>query len=320
MISGRSELRQAVRDAVRDVPTADIFTRLTIQSLWDTERRGIDLLLTSPALLREAEAYRDIRLASDDLTERADAVFSALFVERSPVSAYAQAALLSLKKLGLNPGDRDLSAIRSEYRARPAGTRAADVLDAAGLSFVAVQAGLFESVAAPVSDVDERFRISICLDMLADPNTAWPALAVQGCFTLEAARDFIIACANKLEAASFFVERPFEGALWSECVLPAIDVLNIPVLPVSRLPLELPDAKSLAQRIAKEGMTFHPYCSGAITLEELPGLWRHMRWALEKALEERYMPLLKSGWRLLEGEIAHDASQILSNVEKGEYC
>ncbi len=314
MISSRAELRQAVRDAVRDASAADIFTRLTIQSLWDTERRGIDLLLTSPALLREAEVYRDIRLASDSLTERADAVFSALFVERSPVSAYAQAALWSLKKLGLNPGDRDLSAIRSEYRARPAGTRAADVLDAAGLSYVAVQVGLFESVAAPVSDVDERFRISIGLDALADPNVAWPTLAAKGCLTLEEAREYIIGCGEKLDAASFFVEKPFEGALWAECVLPAVEALDIPLLVVSGLPMELPDAKGLARRISREGMTFRHYCSGATSLEELPGFWKHARGALEKALEERYAPLLKSGWRLLEGEIAHDVSQILSNV------
>ncbi len=311
-MTGKGELRRAVRDAVRRSPAADVYTRLTARSLRDSERHGIDLLLTSPALLLEAEGGGDIRLSSDDIAERADAVFSTLFVERSPVSAQAQAALWSLKKLGLDAGSRDLAAIRADYAGRPVGTRVADALDAAGLSFVAVQAGLFEAVEQPFAEIDERLHASLNLDVLGDPDTAWPVLAERGATTLAAARDAVIEAAQGLDAASLLVSAPFDGPLWTKCVVPASESLGIPVLAANGLPTALPDAPALHRRFLREGLMFHAYCSGATALEQLPGLWRQARGALESALAEAYAPLLKCGWRLSEGEIVHDIEQILT--------
>ncbi len=314
MIAGRDALKRAVRAAVRKTPAADRYTKLTMRSLFSTAEQGIDALLTDEALLLEASRYGDVRLTSPERAERAEAVFAVLFIDRSPVSERAQAVLWSLKKLGLDAGTRDLAALRGAWACRPAEDRVPDALDMANLSSVAVQVGLLEEAAQPLSRFDERLRVSLSLDALGDAHRAWPLLAQKGCRNHDDVRALIVSTAERLEAESLLVTKAFGGALYESCVLPAAEQLLLPLVRAEDMGDDLADASALKARFSREGFSFCPYASAASAVEQLPGRWEQARKAIAGALVEAYAPLLKAGWSLSAGEIEHDIEQMLGRA------
>ncbi|MDR0896936.1 MAG: hypothetical protein LBN04_03675 [Oscillospiraceae bacterium] len=310
MITGREELKRAVRAAVRTTPAVDLGTRLTLKAVFTAPAHGVDALLTTPALLGEAAYYGDDpRLGAPELSARADAVFERLFLQRSPISFQAQAALWSLKRLGLEAGARNLYTLRTDWATRSPDAHLLDALDMANLSQVAVRADLFAENVQPLSLFDERLSLSLCLDALLDAETAWPKLAAAGCHSEEAVRAWLSEMAQRLEVGSFCLTRPPQGRLITACALPAAQSLGLPIVidaPEDGLPPETP---ALLARIRREGFAFRPYVSAAATPEALPGLWELARRALAEALFEAYIPLLKAGWRLEMAEIENDVAQ-----------
>ncbi|MDR0928242.1 MAG: hypothetical protein LBM74_00825 [Oscillospiraceae bacterium] len=310
MITGREELKRAVRAAVRAAPAVDLGTRLTLRAVFTAPAQGVDALLTTPALLKEAVRYGDDpRLAAPELSARADAVFERLFLQRSPVSFQAQAALWSLKRLGLEAGARDLGALRAAWATRSPDAHLLDALDMAGLSQVAVRADLFAENVQPLSFFDERLSLSLCLDALPDAETAWPRLIAAGCHTEEAVRIWLSETARRLEAGSFCLTRPPQGRLLTECALPVAKALGLPLVVDAPEDGQPPEPPALLARIRREGFAFRPYVSAAATPEALPGLWELARRALAEALCEAYLPLVKAGWQLEAGEIENDVAQ-----------
>lgn len=314
MIAGREPLKRLVRAAARETPAVDWMTRLDVKTLFANGPSSIDALLTTPELIREARRYGDVRLDSEDDTERADAVFAALFIDRSPVGEHAKTVLWSLRKLGFDPGERDLYHIRRVWSARPKETRVLDALDMANLSAVAVPVELFDESAEQLSLFDDRLRAALNLDALRDADAAWPRLVAGGCKDTGDVKAFIEKAARRLEAGSLQVTTRFSGALWEKGVLPARESLGIPLIVAGDMTPGLPDADGLARRLLKEGFALIPYASGATAVGLLPGLWEQARKAIADALVEVYMPLVKVGWRLTEGEIVNDIEQLLSKA------
>lgn len=308
LILGKDELRRIIRGAVRRLPAADRFTRLNAECIFHRERHGIDALLTSGALVREALrcGNGDARLLADDSKTRADAVFETLFTGRSPASDAAQAVLLSLRKLGLSDNAKSLTALRSAYARVPLESRVIDALDMANLSSVAVRVDLFDEETVPLNRFDDRIVASLRVDALANPQTAWMRLAESGCRSLQDVRALIRRQAEKHEAESLTAERAGAGPLFEECVLQAAEALRLPVLYAENVKEGVPDANELRAHIAEAGFSFPPFCSGARVLEQLPGLWAQARYSLIDALTPVYTSLLRTGWQLSAGEIAHD--------------
>lgn len=310
MIIGREELKRTVRAAVRETPAVDLYTRLSWRSLLHDGGDTMDLLLTQPAIEAEARRYGDVRMLSENRAERAEAVFATLFIERSPISAQAQAVLYSLRKVGIDAGTRDLCKLRRLWAGRPAEERVLDVLDMTNLAKVAVRVDLFEKAQAP-SAFDERLSASLCLNALHDIQAAWPMLAERGCRSYMDIRGLIAETAESLSAGSLLVDEAFEGPAWEECVLPTAEMLGMPLIIASKVEDGLPEAGELAARFLKEGLSFRPYRSGAAVVEQLPGLWEMARRAIIDALTAVYAPLLKTGWALSAGEVTHDIEQLM---------
>ncbi len=320
MIAGREELKRVVRGAARSVPAADGYTCLTPHALFEGGP-GVDALLTTPALLQEAARYGHVCPPAASPREKADMVYKAIFLDRSPVSDAAQVALWSLKKLGLWVGERSLAGARRVWDRRRPEDRLLDALDMAGLCSVAVRVDIFHLPSTPLTDFDDRLSAALCLDALMDPGAAWPMLAARGCENASHARLLILRSAEKLRPQSLLISAPFSGPLWEEAVLPAAQALALPLVDASSLSTELPSAEALRARIAREGFSFTPYYSGADCVEALPGLWDMARRAVADALIEAYMPLVKSGWMPTAGEVAHDMEAFLRGKSSaGLHC
>jgi hypothetical protein len=59
------------------------------------------------------------------------------------------------------------------------------------------------------------------------------------------------------------------------------------------------------------GDDFIPHYSGADALEQLLYKWAHARWTLGKTLQQQYLDLHRTGWRLTEEEISRDIYNML---------
>ncbi len=316
MIDGRDALKRAVRAAVLSAPAVDAYTALSAHTLFSTVHNGIDALFLDPALIHEAALHTLIPPEAASRSARADAVFRALFADRTPMSGAAQAAALSLMALKLDVSRRNLSAARRAWNDLDGPSRVLRVLDAANLSAVAVRVDLFTEQPKPLSLFDERLRAAVCVDALADAEAAWPALAARGCWSYDDVKALILRVAEKSGALSLVCEKRFPGPLFDRA-REAAEALRIPLVVASEADTEA-SAESLTDRIAREGLAFSPYQSRARVLEQLPGLWAAARGRITAALIEAYAPLLKSGWKINEGEIRHDAERFLGGSGGGD--
>lgn len=122
--SGSGTLESWVREAVASVEVVDVHTHLFPPSHGALMRWGIDELLTYHYLV--SEYFMVARLAPGagffglPVAERADLVWQALFVERSPLSEACRGVLTTLQRLGLGEAvaKRDLAAVRAWFAAR----------------------------------------------------------------------------------------------------------------------------------------------------------------------------------------------------------
>lgn len=313
MITGREELQGVVRYAVRKTRAADVYTRLTPRALVMDVGRELSTLFTSPELVCEALKYPEFDPEAKSQEEKVNAVFAALFVNRSPIGAQAQSVLWTLERLGLDVGVRDLDELRQQWPKYNDPGHVSDILDLANLSRVAVQIPLLEEAGRPVSFIDDRLEASLCLDILAHTDEAWARLSKRGCRSHDDVYAFIVEAAQKVSAASLLMTEDFSGPFFERCVVPASKALGIPLLQKSALSVGLIDATQLACSIHKNGWAQGRYGSGASSLIALPGIWKQARKAVAQALVEAYTPLIRCGWRLSEAEIEHDIEQMLGN-------
>lgn len=154
---------------------------------------GIDELLAYHYLV--AEVFRVVpatQLSYDDFwkmdkTAQADHIWKWLFVERSPISEACRGVLTSLKKLGLDPGEKDLAGYRRYFAEQDPSTHIDNVMQASGVTKITMTNEIFSDhegalwLNDPQALQDSRFAAVVRFDaMLRDWPTACDKIAAMG--------------------------------------------------------------------------------------------------------------------------------------------
>lgn len=164
-------------------------------ALGETPRRfllsGIDSLLTYHYL--QAEFFRvapetdPVRFLAQPQREQADAIWRALFLERTPLSEACRGVITTLTGLGLAPDERSLDGYRSWFAARDLSGHVDRVMELAGVDrivmtnevFDPVEHGLWMENAEALRD--PRFSAVLRIDtLLCDQDGACGALNAWG--------------------------------------------------------------------------------------------------------------------------------------------
>jgi hypothetical protein len=129
-------LCQIVHEVVEHTPVFDIHTHLFDPAFGSLVSWGIDDLLTYHYLI--AESLRWTRGSNDFFwnltkTQQADWIWKQLFIERSPVSEACRGVVTTLRLLGIDPKERDLSVLRKHFASWTAETYADHILKIAGV-------------------------------------------------------------------------------------------------------------------------------------------------------------------------------------------
>jgi hypothetical protein len=133
------EIEAVVDDVLATTPFIDIHTHLFPPKFGKLGLWGIDELLTYHYL--EAEYFRSTRTAPDEYwklgkLEKAEKIWQALFVERSPISEATRGVVAVLKALGLATGDAALAEARAFFSAQSRETHIQKTLELAGINTV----------------------------------------------------------------------------------------------------------------------------------------------------------------------------------------
>ncbi len=136
MIQDKEMLRNGVRDAMRKSGALDVWTNLSASFELDEAARGVEALIADQAELHDLARAAGVPLP-EERDVRCDVLFQALFVEQMPLSDAAQRTLLTLERLGMPLGMRDLDTLREQLREISSEERIARVLDLAKLRGIA---------------------------------------------------------------------------------------------------------------------------------------------------------------------------------------
>ena len=134
-----AEIADEVQDVLGSTPVIDIHTHLYSPAFGKIGLWGIDELLTYHYL--EAEFFRSSNLKPEEYwklskTERADAIWKALFVENSPISESTRGVVAVLSAFGLPTDASGLQEGRRFFAAQSVETHIQKVFEVAGVSDV----------------------------------------------------------------------------------------------------------------------------------------------------------------------------------------
>jgi len=134
-----ADLHPVVDDVLQSTPFIDVHTHLFMPSLGSLGLWGIDNLVTYHYL--EAEVFRSSELTPDryfsfSTTEKADAIWKALFVENSPISEATRGVVAVLDSFGLPTNAPDLTEARKFFASRTIESHIEDTLHLSGVSEV----------------------------------------------------------------------------------------------------------------------------------------------------------------------------------------
>src|SRR6266478_7160851 len=129
------EIPAAVREELEATPFIDVHTHLFMPSLGELGLWGIDELITYHYL--EAELFRSSNITPEaywqlSKTEKADAIWKALFVENTPLSEATRGVIAVLQTFGLS----DLAEARRFFAAQELKAHVRQVFKLAGISEV----------------------------------------------------------------------------------------------------------------------------------------------------------------------------------------
>jgi hypothetical protein len=182
------EIEAVVQDVLATTPFVDIHTHLFPPQFGKLGLWGIDELLTYHYL--EAEYFRSTRAAPEEYwklskIEKAEKIWQALFVERSPISEATRGVLAVLQAFGLPTGDTALAEAHSFFRAQSLATHMPKVLQLAGINTVVMTNDPLDPEEALLwrngKCSDPRFFAALRLDrILCGWSTHWQKLADQG--------------------------------------------------------------------------------------------------------------------------------------------
>ncbi|HEX8296063.1 MAG TPA: glucuronate isomerase [Chthoniobacteraceae bacterium] len=174
-------LRETVADVVARTPVYDIHTHLYDPAFGELLLWGIDELLVYHYLI--AEGFRQFELPYDRFwsmtkTEQADAIWQALFIERSPISEACRGVLTVLNALGIDVKKRDLPALRQHFAKWKVEDFTTRCVELSNVRQVCMTNSPFDDLERPVWERgfprDPRFVAALRIDpLLMDwPNTA----------------------------------------------------------------------------------------------------------------------------------------------------
>ena len=248
-----SELPALVREVVDATPVVDMHTHLFAPSYGPLALWGIDDLLTYHYL--EAELFRASSVTPDaywalSKAHRADLVWRAMFVERTPISESARGVVATLTALGVDASCDTLTPLREFFARQDPPQHMTRVFRAAGVSHVVMTNDPLdpeETAARSKGADDDRFHASLRLDrILNDWDGHVEALREQGftvnrslddC-TLAEVRRFLTVWAERLcpvyMGASLpdtfvFPDDDVRSALLTRAVLPVCAELRLPM-------------------------------------------------------------------------------------------
>lgn len=279
-------LRYAVKQAVEETPLTDIHTHLYAPAFGELLLWGVDELLTYHYLV--AEFFRADPMPYEAFwalskREQAEAIWRALFLERSPCSEACRGVLTTLQRLGLDTGGRRLEEYRDWYAEQRPEEFTDRVFAAAKLKQAVMTNDPFDPIERPVWESgyagDPRFRAALRIDpLLNDWERACQELQAMGhaaapgldAGTLGEIRRFLDGWIRRMDALYMAVSLPPDFAypedsprarIIAECVLPVAREHNIPFA----LMIGVTRAVNPALRLAGDGV-------GAASLEPLARL------------------------------------------------
>ncbi len=154
-------------------PVYDIHTHLYTPAFGDLLLWGIDDLLVYHYLV--AEGFRHWELPYEDFwrldkTTQADLIWTALFVQHSPLSEACRGVLTTLHALGLDVRSRDLPKLRQWFARHNLEGHLLRVMDLAGVRTICMTNSPFDDAERAVWDrgvpLDTRFTAALRLDRL----------------------------------------------------------------------------------------------------------------------------------------------------------
>ncbi len=170
-IANPKALKGALDRALRQVEITDVHTHLYAPCFRDLQCWGIDELLTYHYLI--AEFLRVSEMAYDDfwnLSKRgqADAIWRALFIDRSPLSEACRGVLTVLDRLGLDVRKRDLAAYRKFFGKQKLEKQIDRVFGLSGVRDCYMTNDPFDDLERPVWEngyrADDRFKAALRVD------------------------------------------------------------------------------------------------------------------------------------------------------------
>lgn len=166
-------LTDTIRKIFNETLITDIHTHLYAPSFGNLLLWGIDELLTYHYLV--AEFFRTTEMPYSNFwnmskKEQANAIWQALFIERSPISEACRGVLTVLKQLGLDTAERDLNAYRDWFAQQSIADHVNRVFEVANLKAVVMTNDPFDPNERDFwlspAEIDTRFFTSLRLDTL----------------------------------------------------------------------------------------------------------------------------------------------------------
>ena len=253
-VLGPQEILRAVEDELSATRFIDVHTHLFMPSLGKLGLWGIDELITYHYL--EAELFRSSDIKPEHYwnmskREKADAIWSALFVENAPVSEATRGVVAVLNAFGLPTSGPDLTKAREFFAAQKLNTHIRKVFELAGISEVVMTNDPLDPDEAPLweqgAESDPQFHPVLRLDRILNKWTDHcRVLAAQGyAVTADASGESVssvrrfladwskrmrpVYMAVSLPDTFQFPEQSVRARLLSEAVLPACRELGIPL-------------------------------------------------------------------------------------------
>jgi hypothetical protein len=248
------QIRTAVESELNDTRFIDVHTHLFMPSLGALGLWGIDELVTYHYL--EAELFRSSNISPDrywalSKSDKASAIWKALFVENTPISEATRGVIAVLNAFGLPTDAPDLSEARAFFAAQQPQAHVRRVLDLAGLSEVVMTNDPLDPDEAPLwesgVDRDPQFHAVLRLDRILNkwPEN-WSVLASKGyavdadCTTkaVDEVRRFLAGWCERMRPVYMAVSLPdtfafpedsVRGRLLASAVLPVCRQFNLPL-------------------------------------------------------------------------------------------
>lgn len=247
-------LGKAVEEILGTTPLIDIHTHLFPPSFGNLGLWGIDELLTYHYL--EAELFRSSSIEPEEYwalgkTQRADAIWRALFVENTPVSEAARGVVAVLSAFGLEPRSESLRVIREFFREQELSSYIPRVFQIAGISSVVMTNDPLDETEAAFwkrgAQTDGCFRAALRIDRILNEWTAhWEQIASAGYAverdaggrTMAEVRRFVADWSARMKPVYLAVSLPdwfaypaddIRTRLLADAILPACRELDLPI-------------------------------------------------------------------------------------------